>query len=108
MTYYKEVGSLLKDDRKYVDKIEKTGELEKIETEVDVGKHVYEIEYKLHLTPQAFENKSRSYVQKALRNHFGSWFALLNGGSRNIQIDRFNEDSCIAKIRYVGDAQIFD
>lgn len=106
MSYYKEVGSLLNDDRKYVDKIEKKGELEQIET--DVQKYVYEMEYKLYFKPRVFEDKSERHIQKVLRNHFGSWFALLEGGSRNITVESSNGEESIVKIRYVADNPVFE
>lgn len=106
MSYYKQVGSLLNDDRKYVDKMERKGELEPVETDVD--KHVYEMEYRLYFKPQVFEDRSERYVQKVLQNHFGSWFALLDGGSRNISVESFDEEKCIVKIRHVRDRSVFD
>lgn len=106
MSYYKEVGSLLNDDRKYVDKIERKGELEQIET--DVQKYVYEMEYKLYFKPRVFEDESERYIQEVLRNHFGSWFALLDGGSRNITVESANEEESIVKIRYITDNSIFE
>jgi hypothetical protein len=99
--YFSDVGRLLNDDRKYVKEAERIGSMKKVEQDMNTEFRCYEIKYRIQ-TRDNFDFNNRDHIKKVFENHFGSWFALLDGGSSTIPVESVKDNEFIIKVRYVS------
>ena len=105
--YFKEVFEKLNKDRKYVSEARKVHGLEKVESDINTEMYVYEITCKIDLVNDNIRDMSKIEIERRFKNHFGDWFAMLEGGSRNIKVNSVEDNQCRVKIRYISENKIF-